>query len=471
MALSGTLLRDINQLPLSPKAMSIAKELDSQIDMPVIFWMDYPGARNDAGRMPDKHNQYWVTVKPQSEQKEFDRIVLHNMFRGLLNTRRAHSLIIDNEYLSCQTNQRLLIHFCNHINAFATTEICRLYFNKRGIYTSARTRRIKFNGLAVQATRIKFSVSPDSDLTALIPMFLFVLDISVYAFIDTKFRQKIPNVLGSVSPKESAVKIQEYMYRIVDLLRENQQNFVEDRLADSLVFLYNGICSVFDLPEAFHIETYYDYYEGSVPVNGIEQLYSFIPDEISNRPFFVKCIKYINTILCVMQEGIDTFEHKRIIDFHVNIADSGIRQAYADGNIESGYFITITKPFLNAIKDFSDTCTLPAGIPDNTEVYGITFRERIFKCMLFAAVLHEYAHILNGDCDNNNTLSKPEREKRADDYSKQLFLRYVFLQYRCDPNEITDDEIQSLTSNLILDQSAFDFSLFALNTWRSSQSL
>lgn len=37
MELSGTLIRNINQLSLSEKAMTIAKELDSQIDMPVVY--------------------------------------------------------------------------------------------------------------------------------------------------------------------------------------------------------------------------------------------------------------------------------------------------------------------------------------------------------------------------------------------------------------------------------------------------
>jgi len=470
MELSGTLIRNINQLPLSNKAMLIAKELDVQIDMPVVYWTDYPGKRNDTARMPYKHNQYWVTVKPQTEQKEFDRIVLHNLLRGLMNTRRCHSLIIDDDYLYIhkQEEQKKLVHLCKHINAFATTEICRLFFNKRGIYASARTRRIKFEGLAKQ-TAIFNNIDrfEKEDLLSSIPILLFSLDLSVYAYLNTKFRQKIPYVLSKIRSETISERIKKYVEDIVLLLRENEDHYSDDKIDNALVFLFNGICSVFDLPNSFHTETFYDYYaDESVSVKGIEQLYSFVPEDIDNSLFYVKCVKSINTILCIIQEGLDTFEHKPILDFHINIADSKKIEAYADGNDTDGYFITITKAFLDKVKGFSETCELPEDVPDCTEVYGITIRERIFKCMLFAAVLHEYAHFLNGDCDNKNDLTKPEREKRADKISKQLFLKYGVFQYNCIPSGNPEEESQRIISNLILDRSALEFSLNTLHSWR-----
>lgn len=379
-------------------------------------------------------------------------------------------MIIDDDYLYIhkQEKQKELTHFCKHINAFATTEICRLFFNKRGIYTSARTRRKKFEGLAKQ-TAIFNNVErfEDEALTSAIPIFLYSLDLSIYAYLNTKFRHRIPYVLNTIRSATIAEKIKKYVEDIVSLLRENEDHYSDDKIDDALLFLFNGICSVFGLPNSFHAETFYDYYaDESVSVKGIEQLYSFVPEDIDNSLFYVKCVKSINTILCIIQEGLDTFEHKKIIDFHINIADSEITEAYADGNETDGYFITITKPFLNKVKEFSDTCELPENVPDYTEVYGITIRERIFKCMLFAAVLHEYAHFLNGDCDNKNNLSKPERERRADKVSKQLFLKYGGFQYSCIPSGNPEVESQRIISNLILDRSAFEFSLNTLHSWR-----
>ena len=474
MELSGTLIRDINLLSLSEKAMSIAKEIDSQIDMPVVYWTDYPGERNDTARMPLKHNQYWVTVKPQTEQKEYDRIILHNLLRGLMNTRRYHSLIIDYDYLykqDTQEKQKELVHFCNHINAFATTETCRLFFNKRGIYTSTKTRRLKFEGLTKQTAIFNNEARFEkNDLISLIPIFHYALDLSVYAFLNTKFRQRIPYVLCSIRSKAIAARIQKYVESIVSLLRENEEHYSGDKIDDALVFLFKGICSVFDLPSSFHTEVFYDYYadyaDESVLVKGIDQLYSFVPEDIENSLFYVKCVKDINTILCIIQEGLDTFEHKPILDFHINIADSKRIEAYADGNKTDGYFITITKPFLNKVKEFSETCQLPEDIPDCTEVYGITIRERIFKCMLFAAVLHEYAHFINGDCDNKNDLSTSERERKADELSIQLFFKYGIFQYRCTPEGDPEKESQSLISNLVLDRFALEYSLHILHSWR-----
>ena len=82
--LGGVLVRDIERLPVSENTMTLIKELDAQIDMPVVFWIDYPGKTSDTARQRGLHNQYWVTVQPQKEQSEHRQIVnfVHNTPNG-----------------------------------------------------------------------------------------------------------------------------------------------------------------------------------------------------------------------------------------------------------------------------------------------------------------------------------------------------------------------------------------------------
>lgn len=467
MELSGTLVRDLNNLSLSAKALSLAKELDKNIDMPIIVWINYPGERNVTGRMPYKHNQFMITVKPQDEQKEFDRIVLHHLLRGIHNTRRYNTLIIDNEYLNQNTHAKEFVDFCNHINSFATTEICRLYFNKRGIYTSAKTRRIGFKDIYNRAKTLKKMIIPCNSIYSYIPIFDFALDLSIYAFINTKFRKKIPNVLVTIQSPKIAKQVEDYLGEIVGLLRKNQQAFHEDKMDSSLNFLLNGIISIFNLPNSFHPEKFYCYFENNIPINGIEQLYSFVPEDIEDSLFFIKCVKTINTVLSAIQDGLDIFEHCTTPDFQINIADGPACQAFADGNKTDGYFITITKTLLYRIKEFSErNDLLPDSIANNQKIYGSTLGERLLKCMIYAVVLHEYAHILNGDCDNDNEYSQHEREQRADILSEQLFRKYHCFLYSINPDSKPEEETQRIISNSILEQSTFKFSLSILNVWR-----
>lgn len=55
--LSGTLIRDIEQLPVSENTMALIKALDALIDMPVVFWIDYPGKASVTSRQWKTHNQ------------------------------------------------------------------------------------------------------------------------------------------------------------------------------------------------------------------------------------------------------------------------------------------------------------------------------------------------------------------------------------------------------------------------------
>ena len=60
--------------------------------------------------------------------------------------------------------------------------------------------------------------------------------------------------------------------------------------------------------------------------------------------------------------------------------------------------------------------------------------EKLFKYALFYITLHEYAHILNGDCDksdiNESEQERLEKEQKADEYAEAILNSILMLQYR-----------------------------------------
>ena len=88
MERKGTVIRFVDQLDISNKAKSLAKELVNQIEMPVVFLIDHDFDKQYALRRQTNHNQFWVLACHQKEQSEYERIILSNIYRGIQTRKR-----------------------------------------------------------------------------------------------------------------------------------------------------------------------------------------------------------------------------------------------------------------------------------------------------------------------------------------------------------------------------------------------
>ena len=80
-------IRNVKSLNLEKTSEALAEKLIEKIDMPVVFEINSQKDKNYGSRHGLYHNQFWVTVKPQRERSEYERIILSNLYRGIQERR------------------------------------------------------------------------------------------------------------------------------------------------------------------------------------------------------------------------------------------------------------------------------------------------------------------------------------------------------------------------------------------------
>ena len=446
----GVLIRDINDLNVSEKTKSLLFELDSQIDMPVLIWADYPGERSDVGRMPTRHNQYMVAVSHQNEQCEFERIILHHMLRGVMETRRYPAVNGTPDFIKSITGTpdfQSSKNLCSHINAFATTEFCRNYFKPYGIGTSKNSVNKRIEGLKSFVRRIKIY---DTNNPRVIDL---VLDIASIAAVSREYSHIANHIADLINPPAISRLVKGKILRISRLIKDFRKDFDFKNGAEQLKHFYEELIDMFSLKDKFRIDYQYILRDDDIQINGIDRIYSFVPENISESEFYVQAVKQINFSLILIQEYLDLTEDSSL-DFHVNLADGKLIQAFADGNKQDGYFITVTKPTLLDFREFSNDSKIPPGVLEMGIDDEEAFRKRLFKCLVFGVFFHEYGHIYNGDCDSPKRASKAQKESEADRFASEMFSKCSFFQYRFGNNS-PQAEFGMLHNKCKLDSIAF----------------
>mgnify|MGYP000523818706 CR=1 FL=1 len=58
------------------------------------------------------------------------------------------------------------------------------------------------------------------------------------------------------------------------------------------------------------------------------------------------------------------------------------------------------------------------------------YRKRLFRFAVYFMTAHEYAHILNGDCEQGRSEQVFNKETKADDKALELVFEIIPFQYR-----------------------------------------
>ena len=77
--------------------------------------------------------------------------------------------------------------------------------------------------------------------------------------------------------------------------------------------------------------------------------------------------------------------------------------------------------------------------------------------MLYYITAHEYAHILNSDCDlteKSRNSTREQKEILADEQAYKMMKNILYTQYRCEQSDILV-EIKRIYTNVISDQKIF----------------
>lgn len=460
--LGGELIRDIELLPVSEKTMMLIKELDAQIDMPVVFWINYPGIVSETARQRGMHNQFWVTVQPQKEQSEFERILLHHMLRGVMQTQRFPMINGKPEYIQLiegTPDNDKMERLCGKISAWVTTAFCHVFFRPYGISTSEATWNRKINYLKRKTRRIYPLDLRNPETIG------FILDLSSVACASPDYLKIVQRIAGKAGTQQYASALKVKIKQTVEIIQKMSKEYTVENASKLMETVFTDVMNVFSLEDKFQIEYQYIMQKDNIPIKGVERIYSYIPDSIEDKAFYIRAIKEINTALVLLQEYLINFDNGIAADFHVNLADGDEIQAFANGTKEIGYFISVTRPMLIKLGEYAQSDPLPAEVFDINLDDESSFRKRLYKCLMIGVFFHEYGHIYNGDCDYPDRLSKEKKEAEADSFASDLFRKSCVLQYRFG-NSTPDVEMDLLARKVSLDMIAFSLAQECLNELR-----
>lgn len=464
--LGGELIRDIDRLPVSKETMVLIKELVAQIDMPVVFWIDYPGKVSETARQRGMHNQFWVTVQPQKEKAEFERILLHHMLRGVMQTQRFPAINGKSEFIrliaGTPDNDKMR-GLCGKINAWVTTAFCHEFFRPYGISTSDATWNRKIDYLKRKARRLYPLDLRNPETIS------FILDLSSVACVSPGYLKIAQRIAGKTGTQQYVSALKVKIKQIVEIIQRMSKEYTVENATKLMETVFTDVMNAFSLEDKFQIEYQYIMQNDDIPIKGVERIYSYVPESIEDKAYYIRAIKEINAALVLLQEYLINFDNGIVADFHVNLADGDEIQAFANGTKEIGYFISVTRPMLIKLGEYAQSAPVPAEVYDMKLDDESTFRKRLYKCLLIGVFFHEYGHIYNGDCDHPDRLPKEEKEAEADNFALDSFRKSCVLQYRFG-NSTSDVEMDLLTRKVSLDMIAFSLAQECLNKLREDSS-
>lgn len=461
--------REIEQLHLPSKIENLAKELMNQIDMPVVFEINYQGDRNFGRRHPVHHNQFWVQIKPQEEESEFERLVLCLLYMGVLERRRIVRLEVKEEYKSLIENlpnekernsrRKNVLGTIGGICSFAVSMEADFYLRKHGVATSKKVMEAKFNA-TIDSLKEYHALQKTKRMTinGIEPLYRWyaetatnnIADMSRTCWLNKRYQSRVIGEMRRIKPKRQAEKYIRQLNSMVDMLHNLEKEYRNNPDLDVASAIVERSYVILELQNMAYLRKDY-YMQGKyTDKKGTERIRcAFVPENIERKAEIVDGLRYMNTALTYVQEYYDCAKNIQIPDPHISLVISEDIQAWANGNKKKGYHISITTGLLLKLKDEVEKADLNQfKLNDCVSLYSEeNIRERIYRYALFYVTIHEYVHILHGDCDNPtiDCEEQKKREENADNGAKQLGKIILPFQYR----SIYDDAMQEMQRRMM----------------------
>lgn len=434
------IVKDVNKLGLRPDIAGQAEELMKQVEYPVVFWMDAETDKNYAALHPGNPTQFWITVKPQTEQRELERIVLANLYKQVQLRKRYLVAMPTQEYedLLNKNNDSNQVKRCQEligkINAFASSLECEMYLAQFGIETSEAVREEMFQDklknlkkhVAIQQKKFGWQWYPEGAVQN-------IIDFGFYARFNDRYRYHLEKWVAKIKPKAVAEKYLSDMDRIQNLIKDAYKQYTGDNGEDCVNSIRREVVSIFELQDkvcvkAVNAQHKTEYIAGA-PIN----IYSFVPDGYPHEELVLKCIQNANECLGLYREVINLDTSHPTARVTVSY-DKG-SNLYSYGNRADGYYILIFTDVILKLSKMVDENSTDEIIEIIRKNKGdIYVRDKLMKYAMFFIILHEYGHILHGDCDHltesESRENRREKEQRADEFAVRNLPAVVRFQYR-----------------------------------------
>lgn len=444
----GNVIRFIDYLDISDNAKRIAHELAEQIDMPVVFLIDHDFDKQMAIRHSLHHNEFWVLANHMPEHSEYERVILSNLYRGIQTRKRqlhlAPSPTYENELNSLKNSEvrtermKYYYELLNAIHALVTTIDAEQYLKARGIFVSPSQREWLFKDriakldeyLTMQRKYSGYIAYPEVELHQL-------TDYSRIASFDPNYLRALIARLRKIQPFIVAQRCIKRLTRLMEAIKDAEEKY-STQSSDSVPdWLTQEIVRILYLEDKVVFQRDYAFFgEHPIASNATADTYSFVPCDWENSAVLIRAMRHVNECISLLQSQNNGFYEGTIPEVHANIIRSEYINAYAD-KLGDSYYLSFSAGLLQTVIDSTDSFDINRIPQAIVNAFGeAEIRKRISKYCIYYIAAHEYAHVINKDCEPSASSSIPdEKEAKADQKACSMLKAALPFQHRPDPRQ------------------------------------
>lgn len=147
-------------------------------------------------------------------------------------------------------------------------------------------------------------------------------------------------------------------------------------------------------------------------------------------------MRYVNECISLLQSQNNGFYDGIIPDVHANIIRSEHINAYAD-KLGDSYYLSFFAGLLQTVIDSTDSFDISRIPQAIVNAFGeAEVRKRVSTYCIYYIAAHEYAHVINKDCEPAASSSIPdEKEANADQKACSMLKASLPFQHRPDPRQ------------------------------------
>lgn len=435
----SVLIKDISKLNLRSEVVRHAQKLIELVEFPVVFWVNAETDKNYAMQHQKNPNQFWISIKAGTTEKEKERLILAGLFRQVQFRKRYAIAKPNKKYLlDLQTRHDnaailRLSDLLGEINSFSSTLECEFYLEQFGISTEEEVKQKKFKHyreglieyLDIQKSQPFFRWHPENEASNLIGF------ASCCRFDQSYQRWFLDNILLT-KPKERALWYQSVLVQFEKLVHEtrtlyNGENgeLIVNRMREQMV-------------DILHAETMVsvgvsDVYSYVADVKGRKiKIYSFIPEDFSDGIFVMKVVRYVNESLGLFREFVNFDAQYPYAKVAISYEHENNISTFVDEHGQ--YYVLLYVDFLKRLEEIVNNFNLGEKAAYIEKMKGKEYvRGMLFRYTLMYMTLHEYGHIFNGDCDcleEECCKERMQKENMADAFADRHFRVILQFQYR-----------------------------------------
>ena len=443
---NSTLIRSVQHLKLTKEYEQLANTLIEQSDMPIVFWINANLPNNFRCRHPLQKNQFWVTIRPNCDENEKLRLILGGIYGAVQEQRRYWRAGIQPEYeaeLKAHSSREHLnayYDFLRRLGNIVTTLDVEWFLSRYGIHTARSIRKYYFRD---RKNRLKEYIDLHNPrLTQ--PYITWYREIEVINLIECgnyyrlgeDYRRDLKKLLNQIDT--NYLSEVEWVANLISTIQKEHNSTNGAELTERFLKAINEHFGLDHMVRLCKDEAY----KGSYPLGGEDEadVLSYILNTLPRQNDLINWIRIAREFVCVYRESVDYNSP----DITMNIIQTDLCNSYADGNHNSGYSISFTIGQIYKLSDTVQNWRLSPNLSALIRLIGESeVRRNLLRQVIFYVTAHEYAHVLNGDCDRSFqmcteglSISSDEREdieRNANRHAKQLIHRALPFLYRFPP--------------------------------------